>query len=440
MKLLESVGRKSVTRSSSSVEQRFTFGDIQNLIHNGQSYIVGARGSKPDDVDGTFASRISQIHRRHGTIAAAVETRALLMSQVRFQWRRPDGTLFGDRTLAPLERPGSMTRVEFLARLEYDVSYSGTAVVGRRGGRLFRLPPDRVRFLLGSDSSPEWDGDVMIPPYDTQVVAVTYDPGLSRSGVQGQVEAFLPGDFATWSPEPDPIHFWRGESWVTSVVREALLDGQVTDHQAKFFENAANPGLVFLMDPQRTAVEVEQYRDIINDNHSGVGQHFKNMFLGGATDVKVVGSSLDSLNLGHLQGTFENRVAVRSRVPAVVLGTKESLSGSSLNAGNYAAARRVLSDGWFTPTVDGLCASLESLIPAPTGGVELAYDPSRVLFLQEDQKDAADILSTNAAALRQLVEAGYDPATAVAAVKSGDISQLTHTGNVSVQLQPPGAA
>jgi hypothetical protein len=300
------------------------------------------------------------------------------------------------------------------------------------------LAPDRVRFVLGSDTDPTWDGDTMVPPYDATIIGISYDPG--RNGEKGRIETFSPGEFATWSPEPDPVNFWRGSSWVTSVVREALLDGQVTDHQGKFFENAANPGLVFLMDPARSAEDVKQYKEIVDENHAGSGHHFRNMFLGGATDVKVVGSSLDSLNLGHLQGTFENRVAVRSRVPAVVLGTKESLSGSSLNAGNYAAARRAFADLWFSPTVDGLCAALESIIPPPDGGVELAHDPAMVLFLQEDQRDAAEILSTNAVALRQLVEAGYDPASAVQAVKTGDVTKLVHTGNVSVQLQPPGAA
>lgn len=438
MRLLDAVGRKSAPNQG-NLEQRFTFDDLHTMMFDGSKYVTGARGSKPDEVDNTFVSRINQIHRKHGTIAAAVATRALLMSQVRFQWRNPEGALFGDRTLRVLEQPGSTTRPELLSRLEYDVSYSGTAVVARRGDRLFRLSPDRVRFVLGSDSDPSWDGDVMIPPYDTAVVGVTYDAGKSKENRQGQIEVFTAGEFATWAPEPDPIHFWRGASWVTSVVREAMLDGQVIDHQGKFFEQAATPGLVFLMNPQLDAEGVKAYRDVVDASHAGGKNAYKNMFLGGATDVKVVGSPIEDLGLGHLQGTFENRVAVRSRIPAVVLGTKESLSGSSLNAGNYAAARRLLADGWFSPTVDGLCAALESIVTPPDGGVELAHDPARVLFLQEDQKDAADIMQTQMAAARQGVEAGYEPASVVAAINTGDITKLVHTGNVSVQLQPPGS-
>ena len=67
------------------------------------------------------------------------------------------------------------------------------------------------------------------------------------------------GQFAVWAPEPDPKYPWRGTSWITSVMREMLIDGQVTDHEGKFFEKAATPGLVFLMDPSRTPEEIGAY-------------------------------------------------------------------------------------------------------------------------------------------------------------------------------------
>ena len=439
MRLLDALSGRTAANPATS-EQRASFQDYVNMLFDGSNYIVGPSGSKPDEVDGNFVNRIHQIHNRHGVVAAAVETRALLLSQVRFRFRRVDGTLYGTRELLPLERPGSKTRPELLKALEVDVSYSGTAVVARRGGELFRLAPDKVRFVLASDSDPTWSGDVLIPPYDTRVVGVTYDPGTSpRTREVSQIETFAVGEFAVWAPEPDPVHFWKGTSWVTSVVREMLIDGQVTDHEGKFFEKAATPGLVFMMSPDRSPEEIKAYADVVNTKFAGVANSYKNMFLGGATDVKVVGSSLVDLGLGELQGTYENRVAVRSMIPAAILGIKESLSGSPLNGSNYASARRKMADAWFTPTVDNLCAALEAIVPAPADGSELSFDPSRVLFLQEDQKDAADITQTNAVAMRQLVEAGFEPTSVVAAVTTGDMSKLSHTGNVSVQLQPPGS-
>jgi len=438
MRLLDALQRNTGPAPAIQ-ESRYTVNDLISFAYNGNSYITGASGSNPDDVDRGFVGMVQGVHNRHGVVAAAVATRAMLLSQVRFQWRRPDGTMFGNRDLLPLERPGTYSRPEFLSRLEYDVSYSGTGLIGRRGGRLFRLAPDRTTFILGSDSDPSWDGDTMVPPYDTEVIGLAYRAGGASGKSEGKVEVFTPGDFAVWAPDPDPVHFWRGQSWITSVMREILLDGQVTDHEGKFFEKAAVPGLVFMMDPLRTPDEIMAYEKVVNEKFAGNTNSYRNMFLGGATDVKVVGSNLTDLGLHELQGTYENRVAVRSRIPAVVLGTKESLSGSSLNAGNYSAARRMLADGWFSPTVDNLCAALEAVVPPPTDGTELGFDSSRVLFLQEDQKDAADITQTNAVAMRQLVEAGFEPKTVIDAVMTGDMSKLTHTGNVSVQLQPPGS-
>lgn len=437
MRLLDALVR---TERPDAVPEQRSWPDFARMVFDGSRYIIGPDGSKPDEIDGRFKSYIDQIHNRHGVVAAAVVTRALLMSQVRFKFRRPDGTLYGSPALRPLERPGSRTRPSLLAALEIDASYSGTAVGVVRRGRVYRLPPDKVKFVLGSNSDPSWDGDVMVPPFDTEIVSVVYDPSYnSPNPGAGQMEAFMPGEFFVWSPEPDPVHFWRGSSWVTSVVREVLLDGQVTDHSGKFFENAGTPSIVFIMDRDKTPDEVKAYKDVVDRAHVGTRNAWKNMFLGGATDAKVVGTSIKDIGLDSLQGTFENRVAVRSRIPASVLGTKESLSGSSLNAGNYSAARRLLADGWFTPAVDGLCAALESIIPVPDDGSELAHDPDRILFLQEDRKDAADIMQTHAVAARQLVEAGYEPSSVMAALISGDLSKLTHTGNVSVQLQPVGS-
>jgi hypothetical protein len=95
-------------------------------------------------------------------------------------------------------------------------------------------------------------------------------------------------------------------------------------------------------------------------------------------------------------------------------------------------------DGWFSPTSDGLASTLEGLLTLPTNGApELRPDTSRVLFLQEDRKDQAEIGQLHANSLRSLVDAGYDPSSAVQAVATDDLTKLQHSGLYSVQLQPP---
>ncbi len=448
MRLLDVVGRKQPDPEVvvDAPEERSHFNSLDSLaqfMFNGQQMIVGPSGSNPDEIASNFTSHIHQIHQRHGVVAAAVATRALLMSQVRFRHRdEMDMSLSTDASLRLLNRPGSRTRSSMNALLEIDASYAGTGIVVRRGGKLFRLNPDETRFVLASNSDPTYDGDSLIPPFDTEVIGVVHEPGLSTrrpASDRGQIESFRRGEFAIWAPEPDPIYPWRGTSWVTSVVREVLLDGQVTDHMGKFFEKAATPGLVFLMDPMRSPDEVNAYAEIVRDNHSGSRNAYRNMFLGGATDVKVVGATLKDLGLDSLQGTYENRVAVRSQIPAAILGIKESLGGSAMQSGNYGSARRKMSDVWFTPNAEGFCEALEPLAPPPAGK-ELSYDPDRVMFLQEDQKDSAEIKSIAANTARTLIDGGYEADSINAFLKSGDATKLVHTGKTSVQLQEPGAS
>ena len=438
MKLLEAIGRKPSTPAPRNAAGMFRYGGIE--------YPFGSMpGSDPTVADASFASMIRNVHEKSGPVSAAVTTRALLMSEVEFAWKPRFGgsaELSYTPALNLLDAPGPVTRSTMMFRLEQDASYAGNAIVAhRRGTRsVFRLEPHRVTFAFGSNSEPTWDvnGNTILP-YDAQVTAVIYNSSTAPGPPDVKhLEVFQVGEFAHWMPEPDPLYWWRGASWIAPLLEDVALDGQISDHQSKFFEHAATPNLVFVMDPARTEDEVQAYADIVNDKHSGGRNAYKNMFLGGAVDVKTVGADLSKLSLKDLQGGLETRVSTRSRVPAVILGIREGLSGSSLNTGNYSAARRLLADGWFSPTVKGLCQTLEALVPPPAGK-RLAHDPSRVLFLQEDRKDEAEINGVKVTAIRTLVDGGFDPNTAVATIAPEWAGKLDHAGLLSVQLQEPGA-
>lgn len=398
-----------------------------------QYTLGGSPANMPAD---DFADYVARIHRATPIISAAAVSRSLLMSQLRFLARADDGSTSSPPALSVLRRPGSMKRAAFLALMELHGSYAGAAYPVLKNGRLYLLRPDWTQVLLASDNDPVevYEGQFMVPS-DAEVTGLVYQPRHGQH--RGRVEVFQRGEFARWTPEPDPVNWWRGVSWVSSVLREFTLDGQVSDHQRKFFEKAATPNLVFMMDATKTPQQVSEYAQALNAAHAGPGNRHKNMFLGGGTDVKVIGSDLDKLALNDLSGGFETRVAARSMVPAVVLGIREGLGGSALNSGNYGQTRRQWADKWFSPAADGLCEALEDVVNLPS--TELTWDRSRVMFLQEDEKDAAEIRQVNAVALRQLVEAGYEPQSAVDYLHTGDINKLKHTGNVSVQLQPPGS-
>lgn len=193
--------------------------------------------------------------------------------------------------------------------------------------------------------------------------------------------------------------------------------------------------MVFSLDPSVTPEQLRDFKEATDDALSGVGNAYKNLYLGGGADVTVVGRDMQQLEFGATLAAGENRIAVASRVPAAILGVKEGLQGSTLNAGNFSQARRAMADTWLFSNLKSLCSALETLVVAPNG-LRLWYD-SNIPFLRDDAKDAAQVNQTNAQAIRTLADGGFDPDSVVAAVTANDMSLLVHTGRLSVQLQKP---
>jgi hypothetical protein len=229
------------------------------------------------------------------------------------------------------------------------------------------------------------------------------------------------------------------------VLREIDTDRQLTEHKAGFLERGATPSFALKYpetfgmgadgDEKRTAV-VQTFRE----QQEGVANAWKALHVFGGADPVSLGTNFRDLDYKAVQGAGETRIASRARVPAAVLGISEGLQGSALNAGNFGQARRQFGEQFAYPSWRQMCEALAPLVQVPAGA-ELWYDTTDVAFLREDAKDAADVNFTQSQAIKQLIEAGYDPDAAVKAITGGDLSLLsgTHTGLVSVQLQPPGA-
>jgi len=412
----------------------------------GSSYRLDLQpGSKPDKADRTFVDLVQKVHYRSGVIPSAVYARSSLVSQVRFRHEDPSTPITASRPLPSntmwLRALNSPARPFWLSQWEQDVAYAGNAFLVRGTDGFVRLDPSRVTFALGSDSMPSWDGDTsMFVPHDMRVLGIMYDPnvdGVSKQDRQA-LEVFMPGEYAHWMPEPDPGAPWKGLSWVASLTSEASLEGQIVDHQSKFFERGTVPSLVFLSDGLDDD-ELSAASQRMNEAYGGTGNAYKNLFLSNVTDVRDVSTDFSKIGFDGLHGSIEIAVAMRSRVPAAILGTRDSLAGSSLNAGNFNSARRLLVDGWLSPHVWSLCAALQVFAEPREAGKVLAPDMSGVLFLQEDALDQAKILQTQMATIRSAVDSGFDPEDVVDRVVRGDLTGLVHTGRASVQLQPMDA-
>jgi phage portal protein BeeE len=391
-----------------------------------------------DEVAPGYLGFAQSAYAANPIVFACMQARFMLFAEARFQFRqirsgRP-GDLFGTAALKRLEQPWpGGTTGDLLARMQVSADLGGNAfVVATKTGGLRVLRPDWVTMVLGSESVPATRPEDV----DAELIAILYHPGGRHAGADPVV--FLRGEFAHYAPTPDPLAPFRGMSWLTPVLREVQADSGYSQHKLKFLENGATVNMVVTVGG---ALDDKQFSDWVKafeNSHKGVANAFKTLYLTTGTEAKPVGSSFTEMDFKAVQGAGETRIAAAAGVPPVVVGFSEGLQGSSLNAGNYSAARRRFADLTMRPLWRNASGSLAALVDVPSGS-ELWYDARDISFLQEDLKDAAEIQQTEALSIRQLVDAGFQPASVVDAVTAGDLKRLKHSGLYSVQLQEPGA-
>jgi phage portal protein BeeE len=386
----------------------------------------------------------SQAYHSNGPVFALVMARMQVFSQARFQWTRfrsgRPTDLFGSPELGILERPwaGGVTG-DLLARMEVDVSQAGNSYTRRvrRGlgptkvDRLNRLRPEWVTIVMGSQE----DEDHPSEAGDVEVAGYIYWAGGNKRETDRAV-FLLPNEVAHYAPIPDPNNNFLGMSWITPVIAEAAADDGMVLHKRKFMQNAATPNLSIKFDPSMTIDQVRQFKSLMEEEHQGVWNAYKTLYLGGGADVEVIGKDFKELDFSATQGKGESRLAAAAGVPPSWVGFSEGLQGSALNAGNFASARRRFGDGTMQHLWSNAAASLEPIL-FPPNGANLWYDTTGIPFLREDAKDAAVIQSSQAVTITQLVNGGFTADSAVKAVLASDWTLLVHTGLTSVQLQPP---
>ena len=393
-------------------------------------------GFKEEQIGPDYVSLAMLAMRANPVVFACMDYRRRTFSQARFQWERlrygTEGEFFGTQDLAILERPSPSltTTADLLAQVIQDADLAGNAFIVRRGDRLRVLRPDWVTIIAGSDEEPE-QGMAAI---DAEVIGYAYWPGGKSMAPEPRL--LMPEEVAHFKPTPDPLAGFRGWSWVNVAVREIMGDQAATTHKLKFFENGGTPNMVVSLDPAITLEKFNAWVEKFDQKHAGVANAYRTMYLGGGADVKVVGSDLKQIDFKITQGAGETRIAAAAGVPPVLVGLSEGLASATYS--NYASARRSYSDTTLWDLWGNIAGSLQNIVPPPSGS-RLWVDGRRIPFLQEDEKDRAEIQQMDAHAINSLITAGYDPVSVVDAVTSGDLKRLQHSGLYSVQLQAPGA-
>ncbi|MFD4474699.1 phage portal protein [Streptomyces sp. NPDC058471] len=431
-------------------EGRFGLNDLYQQVvqYQGLGYPVGGgpgAGENYEAIGDDFEGYVQQAYKSDGVVFACMLARMRLFSQARFQWQkmrdgRP-GDLFGNKELSLFEQPwpnGGST-ITLLNKAIQQADISGNHYVVRETKRRGAVPVSRLRVL-----QPNWVRTILTAPpseaVDCDVAGWLYMPGGTQD--RSLWKYYVAGDerFAHWAPTPDPERQFLGMSWLTPVIREVMADKAATRHKGKFFENAATPS--FAMSFKET-VTAEQFKDFIRamrETHQGVDNAYKPLYVGGGADITPLMYDLRQLDFKATQGAGETRIAAAARVHPVIVGLSEGMQGSSLNAGNFKAAKDAWGDGEMRPLWESICQAYAPLVKTPEGA-RLHYDDRDISFLRDDIKEKAAVLAQEADILQGLVMQGWTQDSAIEALMesgcTGDWRKLKHTGLFSVQLQPP---
>jgi hypothetical protein len=404
-------------------------------------FSVSPAGQAEEIVPNDFDAYVRKLYLENGIVAACIGARLMPFSEARFQFQelragRP-GRLFDTEALSILEEPWtSATTGDMLARMEQDASLAGQCYLTPTStGRIRRLRPDWVKILSGVVGDPD------ASPHDieSEIIAYIYHPP-AVNGRRPDPVLLSPSRVVHYAPIPDPLAHWRGMSWLTPIIREIQADTHATRHKLSYFENGAALNVVIKYDAGVSPDDLPRYKAIFDEAHKGSKKAYSTLHLGGGADASVLSADLKSIDFKAVQGGGETRIAAAAGVGAIIARLSEGLAGSSLNSGNYSAAKRQFADMTLRPLWRSAAGSLAKLVDVPSAS-RLWYDVRDVEFLKEDRKDAAEILQMSATTVRALVTAGYDPDAVIDAVEAGDLSRLTgqHSGLYSVQLQEPGS-
>lgn len=362
-------------------------------------------------------------------VFACMAKRMKLFSEARARYQRlqggKPGDLWGDATLDVLDHPwpGAATG-DLLARAIQDVDIWGNFYATRRRNVIYRLRPDWVNLILAG-------GDGI----EAQLVGLAYYPGGEYSGHEPVL--LQRSEFAHFAPYPDPHAKFRGMSWLTPVLREIAADNATTSHKLQFFRNGATPNMIVKRGVPAANESFTEWVDKMRKASEGSSNAYKTLYMSQGADATVVGKDFQQIEFRATQGAGEVRIIAASGLHPVIVGVSESLQGSSLNSGNFGAARRLTADTFLRPDWRNFFGSMETIVPAPAGS-RLWYDDKDIPFLREDSRDVADIQQVIGATIGQYVRDGFTPESAVAATLAENPSLLKHSGLFSVQLQPPG--
>ena len=356
-------------------------------------------------------------------VFAAIMVRMALFSEARFQFQaKDDKHLFGNETLGKLEEPWpNGTAGDLLARMQQDRCLAGNAYVwdAPDEGRLVRLRPDWVTIISErvAVSGGGW--------YRRKVGYWWEQPKNITDRGDG---FFVPAnEVVHWAPQPDPTADFRGMSWLTPIIRDVQGDDGLSQYKINYLANSASPNLLIKYAQKLAPGTVDSVRERMHARYGGVSNAFKTLVLDQGADVTVIGNSLQQMDFTNVSTVGTERILAAANVPGVLVGL-EPLRGAGRG---YQESMQKLANLFAHPEWRSACGALSQILDVPAGN-RLWYDTSDIAALQDGETERAQAALVRMQALLAARQAGYDPVSAVAAVDSGDVTQL------KVAAVPPG--
>jgi hypothetical protein len=382
-------------------------------------------------------------------VFGVTERRRQVFSQANFMWQtlsKGRGTeLSSSEELDLLRNPWPGGHLpELLDRLESDATAAGNfyatladdngrlgnAARGSATARIARLRPDWITIVVAVPKLPDVDAN------DPRARVVSY---LYRTPRSSEPWTFLPEEIVHYKPIPDTLSRHRGMSWLTPVLLEVMSDKAATSHKINFFRNGAVHSMALKYPPNTSLALLREYKAIFDAEYQGVANHYKTFHVAGADPIPM-SADFRQLELKVTQGAGETRIALAGGVPAVILGSSEGMQGSSLNQGNFAAARRLFVDTTIRDLWAKAAPALQTVVTPPQKNQRLWYDGRDIPFLREDAADDAKIKTQDAQTIKALVDTGADWDAAVKYVQTGDMAALIGKQvNQPVQVQQGNA-
>jgi len=163
---------------------------------------------------------------------------------------------------------------------------------------------------------------------------------------------------------------------------------------------------------------LDKFRQIVSDfrdQHEGYGNAYETLFLAAGADATVVGSDLSQIDFKTVQGGGETRIAAAAGVHPGHRGAVGGIAGLEPERRQLPVRPPSHRRPDAAPVVAERVRLALQIVMVPSDA-ELWYDDRDIAFLQEDQKDAAEILQVDATSAVALVNESFAPESVIEAV------------------------